>query len=161
MGPRRALWVALAVGVLAFVGTACEPAPPPLTLDLDPSGTYEVLRHVLALEVDVSCPEPAIVYLKAGFRGDDGDDHQLQPYDESSPWLSVRCPGPAGQTFTTYWEGGSTAPTSLVIDVKGTTRFSLYPIRGPRFDLGVTDAQTVTFTRVLCWFGLDAPCTPA
>jgi hypothetical protein len=157
MGLRGAGLAAVAVAVLGIAGTACEPPPPAVTLRLHPSATYEVLTGAVGLTVDVACAKPGTVFLRFAPQG----SAPMSDYASDSSWTSVSCPGTGGGTFTTNWRWGPSAPTSLMLIAEATRSTYSGSLRTPNFEVGVRDAQTVTFSRILCWFGLSKPCAPA
>ena len=153
MGLKRAGLTALAVLVLGLAGTACQPPPQELTLHLQTSGKYEFLSSELGLTVDVACTEQELVFLRFMKR-------------EAGAWVPladgyvvVACPGPAGATSTSWWKWGSSAPTSLTLQVRATPYDAGQ--QNPNWQRETSDGQTVTFTPVLCWFGHSKPCAPA
>ncbi len=163
MGLRRSASAALAVAVLALLGTACEPTGTPpvkLELDISPSGTYEILTSVIAVDVRVSCPQPVGVVLEAAFPVPYGEQ-SLSTSPGGHARTGVQCPGPAGGTFTTKWEWPYPAPASKVIRMYSTKSYvSGGGLATVWIRDGVADAETVTFTRILCWPGAPA-CTNA
>jgi hypothetical protein len=164
MGVRRSVLAAVAVGTLGLLGTACEPTGTPqmeLTMDISPSGRYEVLSKTLWVDVTVSCTRATTVHLAASTPVPFGDA-PLYSYDQGT---TVACPGPGGQTFTTRWIWGASAPTSVGFKMTGKTyyydwAYNYYDTLPVDRD-DAYDAESVTFTRILCWFGFSNPCGPA
>jgi hypothetical protein len=168
MGLRRLLLAPVAVAVLGLVGTACQPAPTEqmeLTLDVNPSGTFNVLTNVITLTGRVTCTRQADVRLVANYPLTiDGRTRtvHLAPDGHRQGWIG--CPGPRGANWATDWqviEGNAdplpkTPPNPAVITMTGWTATS-FPT--PPIDYDVeTVTQTVTLPRLLCWPGAPS-CT--
>jgi hypothetical protein len=157
----------LVVVLLALLGTACGPTPTPqmqLTISLDQSARYEILTKAVAFDVTVTCTRPAKVELMSASLVVQGSGsvilstRNLDPYYAPGNSFTVDCPGPAGQTETTWWHWTGDPPGTggYTIWIFGTTGGLL----GSPNTASARGAGTVHFSKILCWFGLSNPCVP-
>jgi hypothetical protein len=173
MGMRRLLLAPIAVAVLGLVGTACQPAKPQmvLTLEVSPSGTFEVLTNVITLNVRVKCTRPARVQLRADFVLTETPDGaflvQLVSARTGALEQTVTCDGlaaaPNGSERTTVWRVhpaqpyAQPPPNPLPVTMTGKTETGVVT---PPIDYDVeVVSETVTLTRILCWWGTSG-CFP-
>jgi hypothetical protein len=163
MALRRGGLAALAVGVLALLGSACTPTPQMvLGIDVDSAATYEILTKVVTITVTLSCTRPHRVGMTASVASPSSRYLEpVEPYRAGLPLIVVDCPGPSGKRLTTKWRwGATTAPTGAVpVTVYGATEE--YPGTIPAVDRATTSVtQAVTFAPILCWPGAPS-CTSA